>query len=88
MSRQTRLSKMTEEEKLLATKLFWESPNDAICPPTTVALVFNVSLQWLQLKRCEGGGIPFTKGLRKISYAKGDIIKYFEGQKLSNTMCA
>lgn len=86
MSRSSKLSKMTEEEKLLATKIFWESPSDATFPPTTVALVFNVSIQWLQLKRCEGGGIPFTKGLRKISYTKGDVVKFFEGQKLTNTI--
>ncbi|KAF1027109.1 MAG: hypothetical protein GAK29_00915 [Acinetobacter bereziniae] len=86
MSRQTKLSKMTEGEKLLATKIFWESPNDAMFPPTTIALVFNVSIPWLQLKRCEGGGVPFTKGLRKISYSKGDAVKYFEGQKLTNTL--
>ncbi|MFW1828054.1 DNA-binding protein [Acinetobacter sp. ULE_I092] len=86
MSRKTKLSKMTEEEKILATKIFWESPSDATFPPTTIALVFNVSIQWLQLKRCEGGGIPFTKGLRKISYTKGDVVKYFEGHKLTNTI--
>lgn len=86
MSRQTKLSKMTEEEKLLAAKIFWESPLDATFPPTTVAIVFNVSLPWLQLKRCEGGGIPFIKGARKISYTKGDAVKYFEGQKLTNTI--
>lgn len=86
MSRQTKLSKMTEDEKLLATRIFWESPSDAMFPPTTIALVFNVSIQWLQLKRCEGGGIPFSKGLRKISYSKGDAVKYFEGQKLTNTL--
>ncbi|WP_333666265.1 DNA-binding protein [Acinetobacter guillouiae] len=86
MSRTSKLTKMTEEEKLLATKIFWESPSDAVFPPTTIALVFSVSIQWLQLKRCEGGGIPFTKGLRKIFYSKGDAVKYFDGQKLNNTI--
>lgn len=85
MSKLTRLGKMTEEEKLLAAKFFWEAPPNATFPPTTIAIVFNVSLPWLQLKRCEGGGIPFIKGARKVLYTKSDALEYFKGQKLANT---
>ena len=81
-----KLSKMTAEEKQLAAKIFWDSPPEATFPPTTVAIVFDVSMPWLQLKRCEGGGIPFMKGARRVSYMKKDIIDYFDRKKLTNTI--
>lgn len=83
--RLNKLERMTPEEKLLETKRFWESSDDAPFPPETIAIVFDVSLSWLQFKRCTGGGIPFSKGLRKISYQKSDAIEYFDRQKLNNT---
>ena len=83
--RLNKLDRMTPEEKLVHTKQFWIAPNDAVFPPETIALVFNVSLSWLQLKRCTGGGIPFSKGARKISYKKSDAIDYFDRKKLTST---
>nr|WP_317659538.1 DNA-binding protein [Acinetobacter sp. UGAL515B_02] len=48
--RPTKIDRMTPEEKLVHTKQFWIAPNDAVFPPETIAVVFNVSLSWLQLK--------------------------------------
>lgn len=84
--RLTRLDRMTADEKLIETNRFWSSPNTAYFPPETIAIIFNVSLSWLQFKRCTGGGIPFTKaGARKVRYQKQDILEFFDQQKLTNT---
>lgn len=86
MSRLTKIDRMTAEDLLIETNRFWNSPNDAYFPPETVAVVFNVSLSWLQLKRCVGGGIPFTKAsARRIRYQKQDILEFFDQKKLNNT---
>lgn len=86
MSRVTKLDRMTPEQILIETKRFWDSPQDAYFPPETVAVVFDVSLSWLQLKRCVGGGIPFTKAsARRIRYQKQDILEFFDQKKLNNT---
>lgn len=83
--RLTKLDRMTSEEKIAETKRFWESADEAPFPPETIAMVFDVSLSWLQLKRTVGGGIPFSKGLRKISYQKADAVKFFDRKKLQST---
>lgn len=84
--RLTKLDRMTSEEKLIETSRFWSSPMDAYFPPETIAIIFDVSLSWLQLKRCTGHGIQFTKvGSRKIRYQKEDVIEFFDQQKLCNT---
>lgn len=86
MSRLTKLDRMTPEEKLTETSRFWSSPMNAYFPPETIALVFNVSLSWLQLKRCTGSGIQFTKvGSRKIRYQKEDALEFFDQKKIQNT---
>lgn len=86
MTRLTKLDRMTYEQKLNETNRFWSSPNDSYFPPETIAIVFDVSLSWLQLKRCIGGGIQFTKvGSRKIRYQKEDVLEFFDQQKLCNT---
>ncbi|RKG33443.1 DNA-binding protein [Acinetobacter guerrae] len=81
----SKLERMTTDDKLVHSKQFWDAPNNAFFPPETIAIVFNVSMSWLQLKRCTGGGIPFTKGARKVSYQKSDAIEYFNRQKLKST---
>ena len=86
MNRVTKLDRMTNEEILMETNRFWNSPNDAYFPPETVAIVYDVSLSWLQLKRCDGEGIPFTKAsARRIRYQKQDILAFFDQKKLNNT---
>jgi len=83
--RLTKLDRMTPEEKLTENHRFWASPNTALFPPETIAIVFDVSLSWLQVKRCTGGGIPFIKGLRKVHYQKSDVLEFFDKEKLQNT---
>ncbi|WP_179995637.1 DNA-binding protein [Acinetobacter sp. YH16053] len=78
--RPTKLDRMTAEEKEAAAKAFWEAPDEALVTPETIAIVFDVSVYWLQYKRSNGGGIPFSKpnGSRKVFYTKADAIKFFE----------
>lgn len=83
--RLNKVERMTAEEKIAETTRFWKSPDDALFPPETIAIVFDVSLAWLQVKRCSGSGIPFTKGVRKIHYKKSDAIEYFDRGKVQNT---
>ena len=82
MSRLTKLDRMSIEQKTAEAIKFWASPVDAAFPPETIAITFEVSLPWLQLKRCDGGGIPYTKpkGTRKVLYKKADVLDFFGGK--------
>jgi len=82
MARLTKLDRMSVEQKAAEAIKFWASPIDAAFPPET-----KVSLPWLQLKRCDGGGIPFMKpeGTRKVLYRKSDVIDFFHSRKLKHT---
>lgn len=77
--RLTKVDRMTQEEKDAINQSFWNAPDEAVFPPEDVAVVFNISLSWLQAKRCKGDGIPFYKpeGTRKVLYAKKDLLAYF-----------
>jgi len=77
--RLTKLDRMSQEEKDSVTQSFWNAPDEAVFPPEAVAVVFSISLSWLQAKRCKGDGIPFTKieGTRKVLYVKKDVTAYF-----------
>ncbi|MDQ2614283.1 DNA-binding protein [Acinetobacter baumannii] len=86
MSRLTKLDRMTHAEKEAAKKVFWEAADNQTFPPETVAIVMHVSLPWLQKKRCEGGGIPFSKPhKRQVNYMKSDVLAYIEQNKMAHT---
>ncbi|MDC4980687.1 DNA-binding protein [Acinetobacter baumannii] len=86
MSRLTKLDRMTHAEKEAAKKEFWEATDNQTFPPETVAIVMHVSLPWLQKKRCEGGGIPFSKPhKRQVNYVKADVLAYIEQNKMAHT---
>ena len=78
--RLTKLDRMTAEEKEALAKAFWSAPDEAIVTPEAIAIVFGVSLYWLQRKRSYGGGIPFFKreGIRQVFYIKKDVIEFFK----------
>lgn len=87
MTRLTKLDRMSIEQKTAEAIEFWSSPIDATFPPETIAIAFKVSLPWLQLKRCDGGGIPYHKpeGTRKVLYRKADVLNFFNSKKLQHT---
>jgi hypothetical protein len=54
--------------------------------PESLAAILDVSISWLQKKRCEGGGIPFAKvHYRKIIYKKADVLAYIERKRIEST---
>jgi hypothetical protein len=56
--------------------------------PEVLAIVYKKSLPWFQLKRCAGGGIPFSKEGRTILYKKQDAMDYFSKQFHESTSSA
>ena len=87
MGRLTKLDRMSVEQRVAEAIMFWASPIEAAFRPETIAITFEVSLPWLQLKRCNGDGIPFLKpaGTRKLLYKKADVIDFFHSRKLKHT---
>lgn len=85
--RLSKLDKMTPEQKAAEAIKFWAAPDDATFPPETLAVVFEMSLPWFQLKRCTGGGIPYSKPEkgRGVFYRKADAIAYFNKRKMDST---
>lgn len=54
--------------------------------PESISIVLGVSMAWLQKKRCEGGGIPFSKvHYRKIIYKKSDVLDYIDRNRINST---
>ncbi len=75
------VSVMTQLQNLPVYKEVDSNPNRE-----TVAIVMHVSLPWLQKKRCEGGGIPFSKPhKRQVNYMKSDVLAYIEQNKMAHT---
>lgn len=67
-------------------KDFRNAPLEAEFTPETISLVYHLSLAWLQKKRCEGGGIPFTKPTAKtVLYKKDDVLGFMESNRLQHT---
>ncbi|RYY79963.1 MAG: DNA-binding protein [Moraxellaceae bacterium] len=85
--RLTKLDKMTPEQKAAEAIKFWAAPADAMFSPETLAIVFKKSLPWFQLKRCTGGGIPFSKPDkgRDVFYKKADALAYFDKNQMHST---
>ncbi|MDR9530431.1 DNA-binding protein [Acinetobacter baumannii] len=75
-----------QPHSLVSFSQFWEAADNQTFPPETVAIVMHVSLPWLQKKRCEGGGIPFSKPhKRQVNYVKADVLAYIEQNKMAHT---
>ncbi len=87
MKRQNALQRMTEEQKRLETERFWVADNNAQFTPVTIAIVLGKSLAWLQKKRCDGNGIPFSKpdGNKIIYYQKADVLEFLNKNKMQHT---
>ncbi|MND48084.1 hypothetical protein D3C80_389960 [compost metagenome] len=86
MARLTKIDKMSEAQKKALIKDFRNAPLEAEFTPETISLVYHLSLAWLQKKRCEGGGIPFTKPTAKtVLYKKDDVLGFMESNRLQHT---
>lgn len=73
------------EEKSAIKKTFWDADNDALFVSLDVAIVFGVSSEYLQRRRCDGEGPEYTKHGRKIYYKKSDCVAHFSKNKLTST---
>ncbi|WHP06961.1 helix-turn-helix domain-containing protein [Acinetobacter corruptisaponis] len=77
---------MNSEDVQVEIERFNTANDDASFSPESIAAILGVSLSWLQKKRCEGGGIPFSKlHYRKIIYKKADVLAYIERQRIQST---
>lgn len=86
MGRLTKIDKMSECQKKALIKDFRNALLEAEFTPETIALVYHLSLAWLQKKRCEGGGIPFTKPTAKtVLYKKEDVLEFMDNNRLQHT---
>lgn len=85
MARLTKLDRMTIEEKAAEAIKFWAADNEATFTTEVLAIVFEKSLAWFQLKRCAGGGIPYYKQGRTILYKKQDAIEFFSANRYHHT---
>lgn len=82
----SKLSSMTTAEKKIEIERFQNANDSEAFSPDVIAIVLDVSLSWLQKKRCEGGGIPFSKiHYRKIVYKKADVVSYIQRQTINST---
>jgi len=50
-----------------------------------VAIYLSCSTHTLQRLRCAGGGIPYTKVGRVVTYKKSDVLAYQNQQTVMNT---
>lgn len=87
MSRETKLDRMSDAQKAAEAIKYWTAPDEAVFSQEVLAIVYERSIAWFQLKRCTGGGIPFSKreGTRAILYKKSDAIAYFGTRSVNST---
>lgn len=86
MNPSTLLNRKTDKEIQAEIDKFNSADEDSAFSPETIAIVLDVSLSWLQKKRCEGGGIAFSKiHYRKIIYKKSDVLAYIRSQRIHST---
>lgn len=84
--RSDRIARMSGEQRLSYIQQFWNLPEEAVFSPEVIALVCDMSLSWLQAKRCQGNGIPYIKlGPRKVGYIKRDVIEFLGKNRCLNT---
>ena len=77
---------MSEAQKKALIKDFRNAPLEAEFTPEAISLVYHLSLAQLHKKRCEGGGIPFTKPTAKtVLYKKDDVLGFMESNRLQHT---
>nr|WP_257232073.1 helix-turn-helix domain-containing protein [Acinetobacter sp. YH01020] len=64
---------------------FLTASDQQLFPQEDVAIYLSCSVHTLQRLRCSGGGIPYTKVGRCVTYKKADVLAYQERQTVMNT---
>ena len=80
------LKTMTKAEIQAEIDKFNTANENESFSPESISIVLGLSISWLQKKRCEGGGIPFSKlHYRKIVYRKHDVLDYIDRNRINST---
>lgn len=86
MNTVTLLNRNTDTDIQAEIDRFNSADENTSFSPESIAIVLDVSLSWLQKKRCDGGGIPFSKlHYRKILYKKSDVLAFINAQRIHST---
>lgn len=80
-----KLNEMSQQDKDMRLNRFLSAPNQQLFPVEDVAIYLSCSVHTLQRLRCSGGGIPYTKVGRCVTYKKADVLAYQERQTVMNT---
>lgn len=76
---------MSQQEKDERLNRFFNAPEQQLFPQEDVAIYLSCSTHTLQRLRCVGGGIPYSKVGRAVTYKKSDVLAYQNQQTVMNT---
>lgn len=80
-----KLNEMSQQDKDMRLGRFLAASDQQLFPVEDVAIYLSCSVYTLQRLRCAGGGIPYTKVGRCVTYKKSDVLAYQERQTVMNT---
>lgn len=80
-----KFNEMSQQDKDIRLSRFLAAPDQQLFLQEDVAIYLSCSIHTLQRLRCVGGGIPFTKVGRRVTYKKSDVLSYQESQTVMNT---
>lgn len=76
MTKQANLS--TKEPKSKLINEFWEAHIESLLDRKTTAAGIGMSLGWMELKACYGGGPPYYKFDRRCLYKKREVLDWIK----------
>lgn len=79
------INSMSQQEKDERLNRFFNAPEQQLFPQEDVAIYLSCSIHTLQRLRCVGGGIPYAKVGRAVTYKKSDVLAYQNRQTVMNT---
>ena len=80
-----KLNEMSQKDKDLRLNRFLSASDQQLFPQEDVAIYLSCSIHTLQRLRCVGGGIPYTKVGRCVTYKKSDVLGYQERNTVMHT---
>jgi hypothetical protein len=80
-----KFNEMSQQDKDFRLHRFLSAPEQQLFPQEDIAIYLSCSVHTLQRLRCAGGGIPYTKVGRCVTYKKSDVLFYQQQQTVMNT---
>ena len=80
-----KLNEMSQKDKDLRLNRFLSASDQQLFPQEDVAIYLSCSIHTLQRLRCVGGGIPYTKVGRCVTYKMLDVLSYQERNTVMHT---